>query len=199
MKDFGSGEEWVAQAGEGATVNGRTLGGVRPKPRLGIVDLEATNGRVWSPRPATRLDGHVGRIRLLGALALALCQLADGEARRCRHAQAVAVGRSRGGGADRPRGRGELSLTVETDALPLDLESRSRVVAARDREWAQTLAGSWSRRRRDLYTSSHDSQDAIREALVGVIDPEIRRSVVELDMVRGVDVAGEPRRRDASR
>jgi ATP-binding protein involved in chromosome partitioning len=35
------------------------------------------------------------------------------------------------------------------------------------------------------------SQDAIREALVGVIDPEIRRSVVELDMVRGVDVAGE--------
>ncbi len=34
------------------------------------------------------------------------------------------------------------------------------------------------------------SQDAIREALVEVIDPEIRRSVVELDMVRGVDVTG---------
>jgi len=33
-------------------------------------------------------------------------------------------------------------------------------------------------------------QTAIREALVGVIDPEIRRSVVELDMVRGVEIDG---------
>jgi ATP-binding protein involved in chromosome partitioning len=32
------------------------------------------------------------------------------------------------------------------------------------------------------------SETAIREALVGVIDPELRRSVVELDMVRSVDV-----------
>jgi ATP-binding protein involved in chromosome partitioning len=35
------------------------------------------------------------------------------------------------------------------------------------------------------------AESAIREALVAVIDPEIRRSVVELDMVRAVDVAGE--------
>ena len=39
VRDFGSGEEWVAQAGGGATVDGRPLGGVRPKERLGIVDL----------------------------------------------------------------------------------------------------------------------------------------------------------------
>jgi ATP-binding protein involved in chromosome partitioning len=32
------------------------------------------------------------------------------------------------------------------------------------------------------------SEAAIREALVGVIDPELRKSVVELDMVRAVDV-----------
>jgi ATP-binding protein involved in chromosome partitioning len=32
------------------------------------------------------------------------------------------------------------------------------------------------------------SESAIREALTGVIDPELRRSVVELDMVRAVDV-----------
>jgi ATP-binding protein involved in chromosome partitioning len=32
------------------------------------------------------------------------------------------------------------------------------------------------------------SEPAIREALAGVIDPELRRSVVELDMVRAVDV-----------
>ena len=45
-----------------------------------------------------------------------------------------------------------------------------------------------------VYADHYDlpviAQDEIREALVGVIDPEIRRSVVELDMVRGVDVAG---------
>ena len=34
------------------------------------------------------------------------------------------------------------------------------------------------------------SEAAVREALVGVIDPEIRRSVVELDMVRDVRIAG---------
>jgi ATP-binding protein involved in chromosome partitioning len=35
------------------------------------------------------------------------------------------------------------------------------------------------------------SESAIRDALVAVIDPELRRSVVELDMVRTVDVRGE--------
>src|ERR1044072_2224728 len=34
------------------------------------------------------------------------------------------------------------------------------------------------------------AEQSIREALRAVIDPEIRRSVVELDMVRGVDVRG---------
>jgi ATP-binding protein involved in chromosome partitioning len=33
-------------------------------------------------------------------------------------------------------------------------------------------------------------ESAIREALAAVIDPELRRSVVELDMVRGVEVRG---------
>jgi len=35
------------------------------------------------------------------------------------------------------------------------------------------------------------AEQSIREALRAVIDPEIRRSVVELDMVRGVDVRGD--------
>jgi ATP-binding protein involved in chromosome partitioning len=34
------------------------------------------------------------------------------------------------------------------------------------------------------------SRDAILKALEGVIDPELRRSVVDLDMVRGVEIAG---------
>jgi ATP-binding protein involved in chromosome partitioning len=34
------------------------------------------------------------------------------------------------------------------------------------------------------------SEQDVRTALVAVIDPEIRRSVVELDMVRGVAIDG---------
>src|SRR3954451_24036268 len=34
------------------------------------------------------------------------------------------------------------------------------------------------------------SRDAILAALSGVIDPELRRPVTELDMVRGIDVDG---------
>jgi len=63
VRDFGSGEEWVATRGGGATVNGRPLGGVRPKDRLGVVDLEATDAGLVA-EAARRLDGSVGRIRL---------------------------------------------------------------------------------------------------------------------------------------
>jgi ATP-binding protein involved in chromosome partitioning len=38
------------------------------------------------------------------------------------------------------------------------------------------------------YTAGMVSEAAIREALAGVIDPELHRSVVELDMVRAVEV-----------
>ena len=34
------------------------------------------------------------------------------------------------------------------------------------------------------------SRDAVMHALVGVIDPELQRSVVELDMVRDVQIEG---------
>ena len=37
---------------------------------------------------------------------------------------------------------------------------------------------------------SGPSEDAVREALTGVIDPEIRRSIVELDMVESVSIDG---------
>src|SRR6185312_15462145 len=71
VRDFGSGEEWVAEAGGGATVDGRPLGGIRPKARFGIVDFEATNASLVAAA-AARMDGNVGRIRVMGALALAL-------------------------------------------------------------------------------------------------------------------------------
>src|SRR5204863_10150880 len=124
--------------GLGATVGGRMLGGTRPKDRLGVVDLEATNAGLVADA-AARLDGHVGRIRVLGALALALCQLADGRvdavatlkpSRSVDLAAAALIVREAGGHV----------LTPDVAALPLDLESRTRVVAARDEEWSRRLA-----------------------------------------------------------
>jgi len=136
--DLGSGEEWVATAGEGATVNGRPLGGVRPKPRLGIVDFEATNAALIADASA-RLDGHVGRIRVLGALALALCQLADGRldgvaslkpSRSVDIAAATLIVREAGAHID----------TRGPAAMPLDLSTRAHVVAARDQPMADRLS-----------------------------------------------------------
>jgi myo-inositol-1(or 4)-monophosphatase len=139
VRDFGSGEEWVAQAGEGATVNGRPLGGVRPKDRLGIVDFEATNAALVATA-AARLDGSVGRIRMLGALALAMCQLADGRVdgvATLKPSRSVDVAAAwlivREAGAD--------MLLVDDPALPLDLHARTRAVAARDRAMSTRLAG----------------------------------------------------------
>jgi myo-inositol-1(or 4)-monophosphatase len=137
IRDFGTGEEWVAQRGLGATVDGRELGGVRPKERLGVVDFEATNAGLVAAA-AARLDGHVGRIRVLGALALALCQLADG---RVDGVATLKPSRSvdLAAAALIVREAGSELLTWDVDSLPLDLEARTRAVAARDDHWCRTL------------------------------------------------------------
>ena len=40
--DFGSGEEWTAERGRGAFLNGARLGAVRPKDTIEILSFEAT-------------------------------------------------------------------------------------------------------------------------------------------------------------
>jgi myo-inositol-1(or 4)-monophosphatase len=138
VRDFGSGEEWVAEAGGGATVDGRPLGGIRPKARFGIVDFEATNASLVAAA-AARMDGNVGRIRVMGALALALCQLADGRVdavATLKPSRSVDLAAAwlivREAGAD--------VFLLDDPALPLDLRSRTRATAARDREWSARLA-----------------------------------------------------------
>jgi myo-inositol-1(or 4)-monophosphatase len=137
IRDFGTGEEWVAERGLGATVDGRLLGGTRPKERLGVVDLEATNAGLVAAA-AARLDGHVGRIRLLGALALALCQLADG---RVDGVATLKPSRSvdLAAAALIVREAGSALLTWDSETLDLGLDGRTRAVAARDETWCRTL------------------------------------------------------------
>ena len=137
IRDFGTGEEWVAERGVGATVDGRPLGGVRPKERLGVVDLEATNAGLVAAA-AARLDGHVGRIRIMGALALALCQLADG---RVDGVATLKPSRSvdLAAAALIVREAGSAVVTWDLEALSLDLDARTRAVGARDEHWCRTL------------------------------------------------------------
>jgi myo-inositol-1(or 4)-monophosphatase len=139
IRDFGTGEEWVAQRGLGAKVNGRPLGGVRPKERLGVVDLEATNAGLVAAA-AGRLDGHVGRIRVLGSLALGMCQLADG---RVDGVATLKPSRSvdLAAAALIVREAGAAVVTWDVEALTLDLDGRTRAVSARDEHWCRTLGG----------------------------------------------------------
>ena len=195
IRDFGTGEEWVAQRGLGATVDGRELGGTRPKERLGVVDLEATNAGLVADA-AARLDGHVGRIRVLGALALALCQLADG---RVDGVATLKPSRSvdLAAAALIVREAGASLVTWDLESVDLGLESRpARSPRGRDvvRWPANARLSSCAadgRQAGSAYTAAMIAEQSIREALRAVIDPEIRRNVVELEMVRGVQVRGD--------
>ncbi|HKP17821.1 MAG TPA: inositol monophosphatase family protein [Gaiellaceae bacterium] len=75
--DFGSSEEWTAQRGGGARLNGVPLDGDRPKERIEILSLEATRTDLVA-RHAPPFVGLAHRLRIFGSLALSLCHLADG-------------------------------------------------------------------------------------------------------------------------
>jgi len=75
--DFGTGEEWVGQRGDGATLNGEALGGVRPKDRIEILSFEATLTSLIAEQ-APAVAGLAHRLRIMGSLALSLCHLAAG-------------------------------------------------------------------------------------------------------------------------
>jgi myo-inositol-1(or 4)-monophosphatase len=130
--DFGTGEEWVGRRGEGATLNGERLGGVKPKGTIEILTMEATRtSLVAEHAPAFAELAH--RLRVMGSLAISLCHLAAGRVDgvcSLKPARSVDIAAaqllcSEVGVAlelfDDPRPFGEAEL---------DLEGRSRIAAA---------------------------------------------------------------------
>jgi myo-inositol-1(or 4)-monophosphatase len=139
--DFGSGEEWTAERGRGARLQGETIRTVPSKESIEILSFEGTTASAI----AERIDGVlalVGRVRVMGSLALPLCHLAAGRvdavcslkpARSVDIAAAQLLVRERGGAI-------ELFDDPPFEAAPLDLVQRSRVAAAGSAELAAALA-----------------------------------------------------------
>ena len=140
--DFGSGEEWVARRGGGASVNGEPLGAVLPKGEVEILSFEATLTALVA-RDAPKVAELAHRLRIMGSLALSLCHLAAG---RVDAVCSLKGARSVDIAAAQLLCR-EVGLAVELfdvaepfGAAPLDLEGRSRVAAAGTRDVCRRIA-----------------------------------------------------------
>jgi len=143
--DFATDDEWTAERGGGAKLNGEPLTGEPPKDRIEILALEATRTDLVA-RHAPPLVGLVHRLRVFGSLALSLCHLADGRvdavcslkaARSVDIAAAQLLVREQGYAI-------ELPDEPPFGAAPLDLEGRSRVVAAGTTELCARVAAALS-------------------------------------------------------
>lgn len=139
--DFGTSEEWTAERGGGAHLNGAPLLGEPPKDAIEILVMEATRTELVA-RHTPALVGLAHRLRIFGSLAISLCHLADGRvdavcslkpARSVDIAAAQLLVRERGWAIDLPD-------EPPFGTAPLDLEGRSRVVAAGTAELCATLA-----------------------------------------------------------
>jgi myo-inositol-1(or 4)-monophosphatase len=146
VQDFGPEEEWVAWRGRGATLNGepldRRIGERRWRDgKLELVGFESADPR-WVLRSAEGLVQVAHRLRAIGTIAAALCQVAaarfDGmlTLKGCRAVDAAAaqlVVREAGGLV-------AFTMFEEPLAAPLDLLPHSPVVAARSEEALSELA-----------------------------------------------------------
>lgn len=143
--DFGTGEEWVARRGEGATLNGRPLD-VRPKDTIEILSFEATLSSLVA-RDAPKVADLAYRLRIMGSLAISLCHLAAGRVDAvCSLKRARSVDIAAGQLLVRETG---LAIELFDDPRPfeeaeLDLVGRSRVAAAGTVELCRRLADALS-------------------------------------------------------
>jgi myo-inositol-1(or 4)-monophosphatase len=140
--DFGTSEEWTAVRGGGARLNGAELGAVRPKESIEILAFEATLTSSIAEK-ASAVVGLAYRLRVMGSLALALCNLAAGRidgvcslkpARSVDIAAAQLLVREVGLAIELPE------RAAPFGEAPLDLVGHSRVVAAATPELCGRLA-----------------------------------------------------------
>jgi myo-inositol-1(or 4)-monophosphatase len=139
--DFGTGEEWTAERGRGAFLDREPLRSVGPKDTIEILSFEGTTTRAIAEQIPALLD-LVGRVRVMGSLALTLCHMAAGRidaacslkpARSVDIAAAQLLVRERGFAID-------LFEDPPFGAAPLDLVQRSRVAAAGSDELLAALS-----------------------------------------------------------
>ena len=145
LYDFGSGEEWTATRGGGAFLNGAPLVGERPKDEIETLAFEATLTSLVAEK-ASAVVGLAYRLRIMGSLALALCNLAAGRLDAVcslKGARAVDIAAAQLLVRERDLAIELIEAPPLRDA-PLDLAARSRVVAAGTPELCQRLAAALS-------------------------------------------------------
>ncbi|MGH2952503.1 MAG: inositol monophosphatase family protein [Solirubrobacterales bacterium] len=139
VHDFGSGEEFVAVRGQGATLDGGELQARGPGYGLELVGIEMTKPELILPL-ISGLAGRAYRIRAIGSLALTLCYVGAGRldgmlgarpARSVDVAAAQLIAREAGASVKFER--------LELGDAPLDLDARYLVVAGLDEELLGTL------------------------------------------------------------
>jgi myo-inositol-1(or 4)-monophosphatase len=129
--DFGSDEEWTAERGRGAALDGAPLGELLPKDPIEILAFEGTTTAFIADK-APAVVAVAERLRVMGSLALSLCHLAAGRVDAvCSLKPARSVDIAAGQLLVRECGlQIELFEAPPFGAAPLDLGQRSRVVAA---------------------------------------------------------------------
>jgi myo-inositol-1(or 4)-monophosphatase len=141
VHDFGSGEEWTAERGKGAHVDGRPLEGLEPKDEIELLCFEATLTSYVAEKSGAFLD-LAPRLRIMGSLALSLCHLAAGRVDAVVSLKPIrSVDVAAGQLLVREQGLAvELPDDGPFDDASLDVASRSRIVAARTPEDCARLA-----------------------------------------------------------
>lgn len=142
VHDFGTGEEWLAERGKGAWLDGSPLDGVGPKAEIELLSFEATMTHFVADKAAAFLD-LAPRMRIMGSLALSLCHLAAGRvdavvSLKPIRSVDIAAGQlllsERGLAVELP------DVTSSFGDAPLDVAARSRIVAAGSSATCERLA-----------------------------------------------------------